>query len=153
MPIVSWIEDKANLLEDARVELADLKGVDKVAIYPDATAAVRALDRIRADGGPVVLDLSIPPVPNHCPDLGSTAGHIGTPEIGLRLLHFLRRSSGRDSRCFIISGNLKLETVEHILEQELVPREAMFTKPLTTKKIDRFLKLVAQDDTNPWSWR
>lgn len=145
MPIVSWIEDEADKLKAPRELLPRLDGIDKVVIYTDATSAVRDLDRIRADEGPVVLDLSIPPGAESLPLISAQLPtRLGPPEVGLHLLHILRERLGSRQGLFIISGNLTLEIEEHILKYKLVPPHAMFTKPLTPKKIEQLLKLVGE---------
>jgi hypothetical protein len=110
MPSVFWIEDEAELLPDTFADLKDTEDVNEVEQMGDASSAWAALEHIKSDGGPIILDLWIPPGPSPLPPISHPLpSTLEGPGVGLHLLHLLLDVLGADWPIFVVSGNLTLD--------------------------------------------
>jgi hypothetical protein len=143
MPSVFWIEDEAYLLGDTRTELEALKGVSRVAHFGDASGAWKSLGQIKADGGPIILDLWIPPGAAPLPPIPDPfPARFEGPGVGLHLLHLLRTGLGVDWPIFVVSGNLTLFVNEHLTDKLGIDRERIIRKPLNDKRQEGLLRAI-----------
>ncbi len=138
MPSVFWIEDEPELLDLVEEELQALEGVSRVEHFRDASSAWKAADKIKADGGPVILDLWIPPGTSPLPPISDPfpARYEG-PGVGLHLLHLLRGVLGADWAVFIISGNLTMYIPEHIIDKLNIDKDRIIRKPIDNLRMKK----------------
>jgi CheY-like chemotaxis protein len=139
MPRVYWIEDEIDLLSGAFSMLEDEVGKGAVEVFENVLAVEQSINRIKAQPGPVILDLWIPPG-----DLMSPPGLRRGPDVGLRLLETLQNQAnlGREWAIFIVSGNISFDIKEKLLEKYGIPMERIISKPLN-QKVDILVDLVA----------
>jgi len=141
MSRIYWIEDEIDRLEGTRELLEDLVGAFEVWTLSNAKQAQQAVDLIKADGGPIILDLMIP-----TGDPALPAHRQRGPEVGLSLLRDLQSSLGADWPVFIVSGNISFDIKETLIERFGIPIGRIFTKPLNAKNELLVEQVVAAAD-------
>jgi hypothetical protein len=130
MPRAYWIEDEIDRLEGAFSMLEDELGDGAVEVLDNVVDVKQSINRIKAQPGPVILDLWIA-----TGELISRPDQPKGPDIGLRLIESLQDQANLTSAwpIFIVSGNIGFAIKDQLIEKYRIPVERIFAKPLNQK--------------------
>lgn len=133
---VYWIEDEMDLLTGIAGEIERRGG--HIKNYRLASQVIEDLDSIKAEPGPIILDLWLPAEGDS--EIKGLAALEG-PEIGMWLLRELQKHLGAEQQILILSGNLSMAIRQRLGEHGFT-RECVYSKPIVEKKADEFIDAI-----------